>query len=53
MSSVTKDSLITLLTGYGMLDPEVFAAMRFSDAGDLLQALYPGLSPVLSADATQ
>ena len=60
MSSVTKDAmvnkdaLITLLLGYGMMDPEVFSAMGFTDAEDLLRALYPGSSTVsLSADAIQ
>ena len=51
MSPIGKDSLKKELSGYGLEDPEVLEVLKFSCKEDLLKAVYPGRSPVLTADA--
>ena len=51
MGSITMASVIAEIKSYGLDAPEVLEVMHFADVGDILKALYPDRSVVLSADA--
>ncbi len=51
MSPISLDSIIHEVKSYGLKDPEVLEGRKFANKEDLLKTLYPGRSPVLSADA--
>ena len=51
MSTVSRNSLVKEIKGYGLDDPEVLEVLNFKNREDFLEALYPGRSSVLAADA--